>query len=130
MLLKKLQQGKWREGKKKPVQEDLWVALGKTHGSSNFILHNSFSLKYGSRRTIGGTGGQNPTYVYPKALKQLIRARYPSCVKNWDDPTPTPLSNVRLIEYRNLGLLCDIQRPGFNKMAPKITRLIINFIIF
>lgn len=50
-------------------------------------MNDLFFSKYGSRRTIGNKGGRAPTYVYPAVLKNVVRARYPSCLKQWEDPT-------------------------------------------
>ena len=43
--------------------------------------------QFGSGKTLGArAGGSNPTYVYPAALKAVVRARCPQEVKDWQDP--------------------------------------------
>ena len=40
-------------------------------------------------------GGRGPTYVYPTALKEVVRARFSSYIKDWEDPTgPHVLRNL------------------------------------
>lgn len=47
----------------------------------------SAPLQYGSGKTLGaGANGSAPTYVYPSALKAVVRARFPGQVKDWEDP--------------------------------------------
>lgn len=43
--------------------------------------------QYGSGKTLGARkDGRTPTYVYPSALKALVRARFSDVVKDWQDP--------------------------------------------
>lgn len=64
----------------------LWV--------SNIYMYEMFSyddcprcVQYGSGKTLGAIDGRTPTYVYPAALKDVVRARYSDDVKGWDDPS-------------------------------------------
>ena len=47
-----------------------------------------FNQQHGSGKTMGahGSGGEFPSYVYPSALKAVVRARYPDAIRDWVDP--------------------------------------------
>ena len=75
---------------------------------------------------LGRLWGQNipPTYVYPSALKAVVRARYPHAVKDWEDPVgpkvniPQRLNSCTNVNYIShlfiAGIPCDLRRfiPG------------------
>ena len=55
--------------------------------SQVFAYTSHDTPQYGSGKTLGArAGGGNPTYVYPAALKAVVRARYPAEVQDWLDP--------------------------------------------
>ncbi len=44
------------------------------------------SVQYGSGKTLGVRGAGNSTYVYPSAVKAVVRAHFTHTVKDWQDP--------------------------------------------
>ena len=58
-------------------------------------------------------GGRGPTYVFPSALKAVVRARYPSSVRDWRDPTGP---HVFIDIVRALGVF--IKRHNYSAGVP------------
>ena len=60
------------------------------------IVSLLISLQYGSGKTIGAKEGVNhPSYVYPAAIKVVVRARYPGLVNDWLDPNGPHVSQAQ-----------------------------------
>lgn len=59
------------------------------------ILCSSYLVIY---RKLGVTDGMSAnvhaTYVYPSALKAVVRARFPDTVKDWEDPVGKEVYHV------------------------------------
>ena len=52
------------------------------------------SMQYGSGKTMGAEASNPPTYVYPLALKSVVRARHSQAPKEWEDPVGDKVTNI------------------------------------
>ena len=63
-------------------------------------MRSCFSLQYGAHVGAGHFEGSAPTYIFPEALKAVIRARFPDELTAEESPDPTGSSvHVHLYIY-------------------------------
>lgn len=63
-------------------------------------------FQFGSGKSVGRdqARGRGPTYVFPDALKAVVRARFPADVRRWEDPKGP---QVMLYFLHYYCILCD-----------------------